>query len=699
MSSPSYPASCLLALLVGGALAPAAAAQSGGAPAAQPATRTAAPATARDEDIVVTGRAVPGAVIGDIPAENRLSPADIAGYGVGTVTELLDQISGQTQSDQGRDSSSGPVVLVNGKRISGVNEIGDLPTEAILRVDILPEEVALKYGYDAQQKVVNLILRRRIRTTVANIGGGGSLAGQGEKARADVTYTRIHDNDRVNVAARVESTASLRESERGLISATGAIDPTGRIADDTAYRTLVPATRTWSLNGAVAHQVSDAVTASLNAGASYATSAALQGLATATLDVTADNPFAISMSDTTINRYLDTQALRQDTATASGHLGATLNADVSTRWKLSVIANYDHGDTRTVTDRGYDTAALQQAIAANAIAVDPYGPLSAALLGPLQRERAVARSDAGSASAVLMGRLFAMPAGDVRVSLRLGGDVSALRSSTAYAGVTRTSAATRTTGRGQISLDVPLTSRRSGFLSGLGNLTANLNAGATRVADYGTLATFGYGLNWTPRTGISVIASVNEDRVAPTLQQLNAPVVVTQARVYDAVTGATVTVLQSTGGNAALAADDRHVVKLGVALKPFPRRNLSLSANYINSRPRNPIGTLSGATAATEAAFAERFTRDDTGMLTAVDSRAVNFAREDREEIRWGVNLTGILRAPRRPHTVVGRRPRRRAVALVPSPAFDDDILPGRGLAGRGIAGGRGIARPGRGRP
>ena len=35
------------------------------------------------------------------------------------------------------------LVLVNGKRISGVNEVSDLPTEAILRLDILPEEVAL----------------------------------------------------------------------------------------------------------------------------------------------------------------------------------------------------------------------------------------------------------------------------------------------------------------------------------------------------------------------------------------------------------------------------------------------------------------------------------------------------------------------------------------------------------------------------
>ncbi|MFX7776394.1 hypothetical protein ABTJ98_20390, partial [Acinetobacter baumannii] len=44
-----------------------------------------------------------------------------------TISELLDALADQTQSDQGRDSSSAPVVLVNGKRILGVNEIVDLP--------------------------------------------------------------------------------------------------------------------------------------------------------------------------------------------------------------------------------------------------------------------------------------------------------------------------------------------------------------------------------------------------------------------------------------------------------------------------------------------------------------------------------------------------------------------------------------------
>lgn len=90
------------------------------------------------DEIIVSGRPTPGAVIGDIPPENQLHRPDIDAYGVGTISELIGELAAQLESGQAREND-GPVILVNGKRISGVNEVGDLPTEAILRVDVLPK--------------------------------------------------------------------------------------------------------------------------------------------------------------------------------------------------------------------------------------------------------------------------------------------------------------------------------------------------------------------------------------------------------------------------------------------------------------------------------------------------------------------------------------------------------------------------------
>jgi iron complex outermembrane recepter protein len=76
-------------------------------------------------DEVVVEAAMPGAVVGDIPPENRLNPAQIAAYGDSTINDLLNDIAQQTQSDQGRGGTA-PIILVNGKRVSGVNEVGDI---------------------------------------------------------------------------------------------------------------------------------------------------------------------------------------------------------------------------------------------------------------------------------------------------------------------------------------------------------------------------------------------------------------------------------------------------------------------------------------------------------------------------------------------------------------------------------------------
>ena len=613
------------------------------------ASSTAGSQSAPDMDeVVVSAQAVPGAVIGDIPPENQLNPTDIASYGVSTVNDLLNEISDQTQSDQGRDSSSGPIILVNGKRISGVNEIGDFPTESILRVDILPEEVALKYGYGAQQKVVNIILRRRFQARVANLDGGASVEGGGENGTGDLSDTRIRDNDRINVVGRVKSQAALRESDRGVSSTADTVsDPSGTIVDDSDARTLKPATRTYSLNGVVAHTLSSAVTASFNATASYQTSRALNGDPAADLQVPASSPFALSDSDTTIDRYLSADALHQDIDTGKAHAGATLNADLPKMWRLSVIGAYDYADTHTQTDRGYDVTSLQAAIDAGEI--DPYGPLPSSALGSLRHQDATAITNTGSASVLANGTLLRLPAGNLTTSIKLGGNFSGLDSTnTGQQGTT--SSRTQTTG--QVSMDIPLTSRSNHVLSAIGDLSINVNDAVTEVSSFGSLGNFGYGLHWSPRKEVSILASVNEDREAPSLGQLNNPIITTSnVRVFDYVQGKTVTVSQISGGNPDLRADDRHVFKLGATLSPITTTalKLNLTANYIRSVTRNAVGTLSSATSNAEAAFPDRFERDEEGTLVSVDSRAINFDREERESIRWGINLTRQLRAPTRP--------------------------------------------------
>jgi hypothetical protein len=135
-------------------------------------------------------------------------------------------------------------------------------------------------------------------------------------------------------------------------------------------------------------------------------------------------------------------------------------------------------------------------------------------------------------------------------------------------------------------------------------------------------------------------------------------------RVFDFVRGETVDVTRIEGGSPDLLADNRRVYKLGLTVRPLSETDLSLTANYTDSRIENPIAGFPTATAEIEAAFPERFTRDAGGRLVRIDSRPINFARSDREEMRWGINFSKPI-GPQPPEG--GFRRRGGAVAVVPA--------------------------------
>ena len=111
-----------------------------------------------------------------------------------------------------------PVVLLNGQRIAGFGEIRELPPEAIERVDILPEETALNYGYRADQRVINIVLKENFRAvTVA-----GSLRlrdrGRADQLRGQRQHPAHQPRPRAGRSTcRYQRSGALLESERDII--------------------------------------------------------------------------------------------------------------------------------------------------------------------------------------------------------------------------------------------------------------------------------------------------------------------------------------------------------------------------------------------------------------------------------------------------------------------------------------------------
>lgn len=636
---------------------------------------------AEGEEIVVTGRAQPGAVPGDVKPELQLSPADIRSYGVGSVAELVTELGPQLRSGAGRDGGA-PVFLVNGRRTGGFQEIRDLPTEAILRVDILPEEAALKFGYRADQRVVNFVLRPRFRSYTAELEGSMPTQGGSGNAEIEGGLVRIDQDRRFNLDLQAETTSNLLESDRDIVPNTGgtpfdlignvtsatsgasidpALDalagvpvtvaavPTGdrslagfatganapRITDTTPFRTLQNSVDRFSANGVYSRTILGNVAATASARVEHTRNESLLGLPGVSLALPADSPFSPFSDDVLVRRFADTDPLTRNAQTTAANGTLAFNGDIG-RWRWSLNGTYDRTETDTFTERGVDAVAVQQAISAGT--ADPFGPLDG-----LARtaDRANSVSSAAAIDALASGTLFSLPAGDANASIRVAGRTTEFDSRSTRSGVDTRTQIARDVGTVRGNLNLPIASEAQGVLSALGRLSVNGNAEIEQLSDFGTLATYGYGLNWQPITPVRLLVSMTHEEGAPSSQQLGNPTITTPfVRVFDYIRGETVDITRIDGGNPGLNSDNRRVFKAGLNVKPLGETDLTLSADYVSTRIDNPIASFPAATAEIEAAFPERFARDTQGRLSQIDNRPVNFANSKSSELRWGVNFT-----------------------------------------------------------
>jgi outer membrane cobalamin receptor len=527
------------------------------------------------EELVVNGASTPrGSVIGDITPELTISPREIRAYGAATVTELLDSLAPQTASGQG--GGGRPVVLINGGRVSGFAEIRDLPTEAISRVEILPEEVSLKYGYPAEQKVVNIVLRQRFHATLVEgtassptqSGGGGTLAGH-------AGVLKILRGERTMLDAKITSTDPIYESDR---------DITG---GDGAFRSLQAKSLEATLNAVYARPFENGVSATVNPVFEHTESDSALGV----------SPFS-------------TGALMRRSKADDARIAASANGAYA-GWQWSYTGELAYNVSRSKTDRAYTGL--------------PY------------TDRTQAVTTSAQSDIVLNKALWNLPAGQVGMALTARASTMELESDAERAGVVQSSDLSRSTGQLQANFDVPITRAGEGLGETIGKLSGNVNLSYQRLSDFGDLETVGGGLHWTPTSKIRVLASFSRTDQAPTMNQLGDPVTATPGvRVFDLARGETAEVTRITGGNGDLDAGRRDVFKLGVTYSPFEKANLRLQANFVSTRVHDAIVAFPSASTQVEDAFPDRFIRDADGRLLQIDARPVNFARQDRDELRWG---------------------------------------------------------------
>lgn len=680
----------LAAVLAGGVQTP--------PPAARPQARPSATSAAEPTDlgvIVATGQRPRGSAIGDIPPDVSLNAEQIRAYGAGNINELLTYLEPLTRSSQGR-SDGPPVMLINGRRTSGFQEIQGIPTEAIERIDILPEEVALNYGYRADQRVVNFVLKPEFRSETVQATGGIATGGGRSNVQAEGGLFRIADGNRWSLEIERQRQTPLFETERDITRDPGStpydlignisgipygaeIDPAlsaqvghivtvnpvpasgaptianfasvagaPRTGDLTAYRTLLGETERTQVRGSVKHDLNSSTQATFSASLENLDSRSFSGLPGVTMTLPDGNPFSPFSNDVAVYRFLNApDALQRKVDTLTGRAGAVIDGFLNDDWRWTLTGNYSRVETDTDTGRGLVVGPFQARLNANDPTANPFGTLSPGDFTRLPNDTANSVSSQISTEFILNGSLYELPAGGITSTFKAGADRFTLDSTSTRSGLTSDRDQSRDRFNGQMTVNIPIASRRKDVLTMLGDLSVNFNAGWENLSDFGGLPSVGLGANWSPIEPLSFLVSFTDEQGAPSISQLNDPVIATpNVPVFDFATGRTVLVSQISGGNPALDHDERRVFKAGVTFRPIKDTDLSLSSNYTRSTTDDVIASFPTLTPDLEAALPGRFTRDGSGNLTSVDARPLNFDHAERAELRTGFNFSHAFGKP-----------------------------------------------------
>jgi hypothetical protein len=621
-------------------------------------------------------------ILPGVAPENELNEQDIAAYGADTVGDLLDQVGGAADS-----SGEGPVILINGRETTGLNTVDDLPTEAIRKIQVLPQRVAGRLGERPTRRVINVVLKNNHRQLTGNAEGTFATAGAGRSYKAEINLLRLKNGNRDSLVFRYERADPLFESDRNIISEplTAPYDSRGNIFASTIlgaeidpalsalagqmvaiapvpagnaaptlsalaananrpnftdvrdFRTLTAGKRTFSANGNIARQWGKTAL-SLNARAEWVSTDSQSGLAGVSLLLPAGTPFSPFTRNVRIARYVG-DALRQQGHNANLELGGDFTTPVG-GWNLRVAGNWQHLAARTDSQAAFDPTLLQAAISAGT--VNPFGALPADLTA-LRYNFSRSRSDNASLRATLSGRVLKLPAGAMRAAVTATVRTDRLNGRWEFLSVPNETKFTQNEAALSGNLQVPLL----GDKSPIGNLELDLNGAIRRLNRIGTVEDYGAGLAWQPARSLNVRGSFDMQRQAPSAQTLSDPqIVYDNYRIFDFVTGQTVQVRYITGGNPNLPVARRRIWSVGATYLPFSNANLILSAEYSSRRTTNLQSTLPPVNAQVQAAFPDRFVRDANGVLTLVDSRPVAFAYDNSDQLHSRIDFHGSLGKP-----------------------------------------------------
>lgn len=215
----------------------AAAAAAADAPVASPAPSVQAPRSV--EELVVPGRSSAGLLGVQAIPEVTFPARLIRETGATDVAEALEAFAAQVRSP---GSGEEPVLLINGQAPASPSDVEDLPPEAVAEIQVFSEQAALRLGYPADRRVVNVVLRDRYEAATVAGRFNAPIDDARGRLRLRAGALRVEGRDRTQVDLEYRQLEDVRSPDR---SAGG------------APRSAAPETRRLRLSGSVTRTPGD----------------------------------------------------------------------------------------------------------------------------------------------------------------------------------------------------------------------------------------------------------------------------------------------------------------------------------------------------------------------------------------------------------------------------------------------------------
>ncbi len=522
-----------------------------------------------NNDIVVIGRRRPRPLDTAVPTR-EVSEQQISTYGALSVGELIRRL----QEEQGGRPFS---IIVNGRRVSSIADINELPAEALNSLQVYAPTEGSKFGFNPTNRLLNVTLKQRFRSLSIDVAGEGSTDGGGRSIRDTPRGVDIAGDNRRNGQFGVRVGQGLLAGQRPRLPG----DPPGD-----GGRSLLPRSRTID-----------------------ATLGTSRPLGAGSLDVSLSG----TVSRTSLQR---TGAIRQSDDNRSAGVSAGYNLYAGGMFGF-VSLNLNTGNSgaritglcgatnRTCILQNLDTGTLN-----------------------------------GTVSGLMTGKIATLSAGDLGfdISLQRNGSRTQIRDRLNGGGAAHSTYAATS---GRVGLTLPLVPPRSalGFLGkvqiapaltydaidGLnGTFGTNLGVNWAPSSAWQIDASFG--------SRASLLS--NEQLNAPART-------IVGVTVYDYRALALVPVEQIVGGAALARQSSRDLRVNASYNGMIGRTRFNANVDYSDTTTRRPAFSITEPSRFFESVFPDRFVRDAAGTLIRVDTRPFNAVRRSSAMLSGTINLSG----------------------------------------------------------